>query len=346
MRTVWYNNEKVCDLTPSEYEALCLLLPYWGLQMSEAGEEITGALSTFMIGIQGLTQQKVKELDQLLQHTGISITSNDQVKCDQRFYVDFYENHPMPLALNTPDKQLYYLNPATSVRFPVQSAIHKGITLKRKDGPLFLAVQPSYEKQIAEWISYLVIQSFLRFSFESLTSISETIFISCAEKVLTQVNPIFAAKQLPNLKNEQYVEKSPQTTIKPKNENIKKEVIVNYVEEEDSFTDSSLQKPSGEKIAVPQIRPFSAKGSLITSKVPKTYEQGHVLKKNAQAINPFKSSSHQEKPIQPFNTNPSRKKDTSVIRPFQTNQNTPSMTREYTDNASSIFRKRRDEKRE
>jgi hypothetical protein len=343
MTSVWYNNDKVCDLTPLEYESLCLLLPYWGLQISEDGETITGALSTFMLGIQGLSQQKVKELDQLLMHTGITITTDDYIRCDQRIYVDFHAGHPMPLALNTPDKQLYYLNPATSFRLPVQSGIHKGITLKRKDGPLFLSVQPVFEEKVIEWISYLVIQSFLRFSFESLALISESTFLSCADKVLSQVNPSFAAVQIP----QKHIGDADQTKKEKKmkehtvqqTEKIKDDAF--YEEVHDSTTTKKLNSP---KATVPPIRPFSSSGSLITNQVPKPYEQGHFTSRNAQPINPFKSKTNIEHPIQPFKINPALKKEKSVIRPFQPNQNTPSVNREYNDKASRIFRQRRDGK--
>jgi hypothetical protein len=343
MRSVWYNNDKVCDLTPLEYESLCLLLPYWGLQISEDGETITGALSTFMLGVQGLTQQKVKELDQLLMHTGITITTDDYVKCDQRIYVDFHAGHPMPLALNTPDKQLYYLNPATTFRLPVQSGIHKGITLKRKDGPLFLAVQPVFEEKVIEWISYLVIQSFLRFSFESLTSISESTFMSCADKVLSQVNPSFAAVQLPEKHFGDAVQTKKEKKIKEHTVQQTEKIIDDafYEEVHDSTTTKKLNGP---KATVPGIRPFSSAGSLITSQVPKPYDLGQFTSRNAQPINPFKSKTNIDHPIQPFKTNPALKKEKSVIRPFQPNQNTPSVNREYNDKASRIFRQRRDGK--
>lgn len=340
MRPVWYQNQSVCDLTSLEYDALCLLLPYWGLQISDDGENISGALSTFMIGIQGLSQQKVKELDQLLKHTGITITTDDHVKCDQRFYVDFHSGHPMPLALNTPEKQLYYLNPSPSFRLPVQSGIHKGITLKRKDGPLFLAVQPTFENQIAEWISYLVIQTFLRFSFESLSSVSEATFFTCANKVLSKINSNFAAVQIPLLQQEESIIE--QTEPKTKLPSNKKEV--------DNFHENTEKAPvkyqlDGSKVTVvPQIRPFSASGSLITNHVPKPYDKEQSLYRDAKPISPFKSNTIREKTIQPFNTNPSDPYKKSVIRPFQPNQNTPSSDTEYNDKASRIFRQRRDGK--
>ncbi|ANX12088.1 hypothetical protein ABE41_008720 [Fictibacillus arsenicus] len=339
MKSVWHNNHKVCDLTPIEYDALCLLLPYWGLQLNPDGETISGALSKFVIGIQGLTQQKVKELDQLLHHTGIAITTDDSKKCDQRFYVDFHEGHPMPLALNTPEKQLYYLNPATSFRLPVQAAIHKRITLKRKDGPLFLAVKPEFEKQVAEWISYLVIQSFLRFSFESLASISEPTFTSCANKILNHVNSNFADVQIPKSHNS-FGEGFKSNNNEQTAPSAHKEVMNNKEETKQAVIPS---KHPDQKVTVPPIRPFSASGSLITNHIPKPFEQGDFISQNAQPINPFKSSPLKKQPIQPFNGN-QNKNQKSVIRPFQSNQNTPSINREYNDKASRIFRQRRDGK--
>jgi hypothetical protein len=342
MKSVWYNNQKVCDLTPLEYEAICLLMPYWGLQIEEDRESISGALSTFMLGIQGLSPQKVKELNQLLRHTGISITTDDHVKCDQRFYVDFHSNHPMPLALNTPNKKLYYINPATSFQLPVQSGIHKGITLKRKDGPLFLAVQPSYEKQIAEWISYLVIQSFMRFSFESLSSISESTFLSCAEKVLNPINNSFAAVQVPERNNhspiEPKVEKKTQPNKKPYVEKTEK-VNTDIFFEKEKLSKSKIL--SGPKSNVPQIRPFSAKGTLITNSVPKLRDESQFIPPNAQPINPFKSKAAKHQPIRPFHTNSQNTQEKHVMRPFQKNQNTPSSDKEYTDKESTIFNNQR-----
>jgi hypothetical protein len=349
MRSVSYNNQRVENITSSEYEALCLLLPYWGLQLSEDGEEISGALSTFMLGIHGLSQEKIKELTQLLHHTGITLTTDHNEKCSQRFFVDFHENHPMPLALKTPDRQLYYLNPATRIQFPVQSAIHKGITLKRKDGPLFLAVQPAFEKQIAEWISYLVIQSFLRFSFESLTSLSETTFISCVEKVLCKVNDSFAANQLPNdLKNtkqnisnkivETKPEKSTQETAIPK-------FVTSKEISNKTLQSPNVVKPSGQRVTVPQVKPFSASGSLITSDVPKPFSLDMLHDQNLTPIKPFRSTTAKEHTIQPFHSKESlTTNQNAVIRPFQSKQNTPSSSQEYNKNTSNIFRKRRDGK--
>ncbi|WP_144701073.1 hypothetical protein [Fictibacillus phosphorivorans] len=341
MRPIWYQNQKVCELSTIEYEALSLLLPYWGLQISDDGGTISGALSTFMFGIQGLSQQKVKELDQLLKHTGISITTDDYIKCDQRFYVDFHSGHPMPLALNTPEKQLYYLNPSPSFRLPVQSGIHKGITLKRKDGPLFLAVQPTFDNQITEWISYLVIQTFLRFQFESLSSVSEATFFTCANKVLSKINSNFAAVQIPLLQQEEsIIEQTEPPTKLPLNK-----------KEEDNFFEGTEKPPVKYQLdnkpkvtVVPQIRPFSASGSLITNHVPKPYDKEQSLYRDAKPISPFKSNNVREKTIQPFNTNPSDPYKKSVIRPFHTNQNTPSPDSEYNDKASRIFRQRRDGK--
>ncbi|MBH0155675.1 hypothetical protein IHV10_04800 [Fictibacillus sp. 5RED26] len=322
MRPISYQNQKVCELSSIEYEALCLLLPYWGLQISDDGETISGALSTFMFGIQGLPQKKVKELDQLLSHTGIRVTTDDHVKCDHRFYVDFHSGHPMPLALNTPEKQLYYLNPSPTFRLPVQAGIHKGITLKRKDGPLFLAVQPSYEGKVVEWISYLVIQTFLRVSFESLSSVSESTFFSCANKILKPINPYFAAAQIPLVDE---IEERPNVEVKLKSS--PSSPVQN--KREDLFYEANEQKPvnrrlDAPKATVPQIRPFSSAGSLITNQIPKPYEQSKVLSRNASPISPFKSNSPTEKTIQPFNKNTAESKRTSVIRPFQPNKNTPS----------------------
>ncbi|MBD7966019.1 hypothetical protein [Fictibacillus norfolkensis] len=322
MRPIWYQDQKVCELSSIEYEALCLLLPYWGLQISDDGETISGALSTFIIGIQGLSQKKVKELNQHLSHTGIRITTDDHVKCDHRFYVDFHSGHPMPLALNTPEKQLYYLNPSPTFRLPVQAGIHKGITLKRKDGPLFLAVQPSYEEKVVEWISYLVIQTFLRVSFESLSSVSESTFFSCANKILKPINPYFAAAQIPLVDG---IEESPNVETKQKPPT--SSPVQN--KREDLFYEATEQEPVNKRLdapkaTVPQIRPFSSAGSLITNQIPKSYEQSKVLSRNASPISPFKSNSPTEKTIQPFNKNTSDAKKTSVIRPFQPNKNTPS----------------------
>lgn len=322
MRPIWYQDQKVCELSSIEYEALCLLLPYWGLQISDDGETISGALSTFMFGIQGLSQKKVKELHEHLSHTGINITTDDHVKCDHRFYVDFHSGHPMPLALNTPEKQLYYLNPSPTFRLPVQGGIHKGITLKRKDGPLFLAVQPSYEEKVVEWISYLVIQSFLRVSFESLSSVSESTFFSCANKILKPINPYFTAAQIPLVDE---IEERPNVEVK---QNPSPSSPVQN-KREDLFYETTERKPVNKRLdapksMVPQIRPFSSAGSLITNQIPKPYEQSKVLSRNASPISPFKSNSPTEKTIQPFNKNTSEAKRTSVIRPFQPNKNTPS----------------------
>lgn len=341
MKSVLYNNRKVCELTTIEYDALCLLLPYWGLQLNSDGETISGALSTFMIGIQGLSQQKVKELDQLLNHTGITISTDENRKCDQRFYVNFHEGHPMPLALNTPDRQLYYLNPATSFRLPVQTAIHKGITLKRKDGPLFLSVKPEFEKQVAEWICYLVIQSFLRFSFESLASISESTFLSCANKILNDVNVNFANVQIPKT----HISTSDGVATDSKNGEyiapaVHKTAAIREEEKKQNVTPSNHHD---QIVTVPPIRPFSASGSLIKNHIPKPFKQDDFISQNAQPINPFKSNTVKKQPIQPFNGN-HNKNQKSVIRPFQSNQNTPSLNREYNKNGSSIFRKRRDGK--
>jgi hypothetical protein len=350
MRTVSFNNQRVNDITSTEYEALCRLLPYWGLQISEEGEEIKGALSTFTLGIHGLSQQKVKELSQLLQHTGITITTNDNEKCNQRFFVDIHENHPMPLALKTPERQLYYLNPATSIQFPVQSAIHKGITLKRKEGPLFLAVQPSFEKHIAEWISYLVIQSFLRVSFESLTSISESTFIACVEKVLCQVNDSFSSKQLPNTDAAVKKQSIPEETEPAKTEKKKENDISKYVSPADEFkfndfVSSQPTSPSTQKVSVPPVRPFSADGSLITNSTPKPFSPGMVHNQNSTPIKPFKNpATHKKHTIQPFQSKETLTNQKSVIRPFQGKQNTSSSNREYNNNTSNTFSKRRDGK--
>ncbi|MCM3719152.1 hypothetical protein [Fictibacillus phosphorivorans] len=336
MKSIRYNNNKVCDLTPLEYESLCLLLPYWGMQIDEEGENISGALSTFRIGVQGLSQQHVKELEELLHHTGIKVTTDDNKKCDQRFYLNLHEGHPMPLAINTPDKQLYYLNPATTFHLPVQAGIHKGITLKRKDGPLFLAIKPKFEKQVPEWLCYLIIQSFMRFSFESLASVSESTFTTCVNKVLQSVNARFAETQLP--KNQTKTAEA---------------VLTEKKESQDPAPLATADEPSVKKIedppvnrqpvSVPPIRPFSPTGSLITKSVPKPYEQGQFISKNAQPINPFKSASTKRHPIKPFNTD-IKKNEKSVIRPFHTNQNTPSGNQEYTKHTARLFRQRRDGK--
>jgi hypothetical protein len=344
MNALWYSNDKICEVTPSEYEALCLLLPYWGLQISNEGSKISGALSTFMLGIHGLSQEKVKELKQLLQHTGIKITTDDHEKCSQRFYVDFHENHPMPLALKTPDHQLYYLNPSTTTHSPVQSAIHKSITLKRKDGPLFLAVHPSYEKQVTEWISYLVIQAFLRSHFEALTSISDSTFGMCIEKVLYKINERFAILQLPHfhlkdVNGKEKVSAYTDSSLPPV-----KEKGINKENSDENEYPAKIKKETVQKIPVPPIRPFSASGALITKGAPKPFEQRLTANKISEPINPFKSNPKKELPIQPFTINQTDSPNISTIRPFQSNDHTTSSTQEYTDNKSKIFRQRRDGK--
>jgi hypothetical protein len=338
MKTLWYNDHKVCDVTPLEYEALCHLLPYWGLRMSEDGEVISGALSTFMLGIHGLSQEKTKELRRLLQHTGIKITTDDHERCDQRFYVDFHENHPMPLALKTPEQQLYYLNPTMKTAAPVQSVIHKGITLKRKDGPLYLAIKPDFKKQANEWISYLVIQSFLRAHFESLSSIPPALFVQCTEKVLKKINGSFADVQFPDKKKRA---EPVQEDFPPFPQSNNKDSAPSRLRDE-----SETQSYSKQRVTVPPIRPFSSTGSLITNNSPKPYEPGMLKNRSVQPINPFRTFSSKERPIQPFNTGQGQGNatETSVIRPFHARQDTPRKETEYTNKASRIFRQRRDGK--
>jgi hypothetical protein len=284
MQDLYYSSKKICTVTENEYSQFKLLCPYWGLSLIDRANVILGALSTFMIGVHGLSQKKFKELTQLLQHTGVSMTENPQTPALQHMYIAIEPGHHIPLSITTDSGDIFYLNPLQEYNdTPVQAAVHKQIYLKPKKGDLHITVSSDFEENICEYISYLIIQRCIKDQFQSLTSVSQDIFHSLNQNALVMINPYFSEIQklsFPETKSHPLNMTDMETESEKKKQNNTPAVTA---EEEWEVCDPSI----------------SASNRL----------QG------GQPINPFKQKAGTGSPISPFHPGTAHKNST-VIRPF------------------------------
>ncbi|MFC0189086.1 hypothetical protein ACFFJY_12360 [Fictibacillus aquaticus] len=288
MQELYYNSKKICTVTENEYSQFKLLCPYWGLSLIDKANVILGALSTFMIGVHGLSQKKFEQLSQLLQHTGVSLTENRLTPAIQHMHIVFESVHHMPISIKTDSGNTFYLNPIKPVQdTPVQSAIHKQIYLKPKKGDLYITVNAEYEENICEYISYIIIQRCIKEQFQTLSSVSSDIFYLLNQNALSLINPVFA-----DVQKLAFSEPETQMSILPPKVE-KKEEPAAIEEDQWESCDTSVH-------TTPQA--LSRRRSL----------QG------THPINPFRQNSGPVSPIAPFQSG-AEKKNSAVIRPFHLN---------------------------
>jgi hypothetical protein len=226
MKEIYYKNRTLGKLSESEFRVLTILLPYWGLVLDEHSKEIFGGLERFRLAVTGLPEALFQELSARLRHTAIRLENESNENADQEMFVVIEKSVPSPVTL-TGEKMTYYLKPLRKETTDLQKWIHKRLWLPFKDSTLHFTFHRHEEQQIPEWLSYLVIQSFMGGSFQSLSDVSYSRFESLVSRVMEGINPEFANGQLsledrhgadwPQLPTEKRPQQENGDTIPPEN---------------------------------------------------------------------------------------------------------------------------------
>ncbi|MFC7371834.1 hypothetical protein ACFQPF_09100 [Fictibacillus iocasae] len=308
MQELYFNSKMICSVTEKEYEQFKLLCPYWGLSLIEEANVILGALSTFMMGVHGLSPKKFKQLSQLLEHTGISLTNHPEASALQHLYIQLEPVHHVPLSVRTESGETFYLNPVQPDGVTsVQKSVHKHITLKPKKGKLHITISAEHETNMCEYLSYMIIQICLRKEFTSLSSITEWDYHTLNDKLLNVIAPSFSSTQ----------------------KRMTAEKAVSSITRNKEPEEKAIRTDDSDSWQIAESAVYHSNSADIRSQPTRVHP-----------INPFRQSSPQRSVISPF---PSSypKKNTDVIRPFQLNKHTPSRGSEYSNHTFLNFKKGR-----
>lgn len=191
MKDIYYKKRYLRKLSETERTVLSLLLPYWGLSFQQHKGEITAGLNQFSINIEGLNKNTQNQLLMLLKHTELTFSNNARVKLN----TTYKKNTSAPITLLAQRKN-FYLKPLRKETTNVQRWIHKRLWLPVNENELTLTFHRQEANNEPEWLSYLMIQRFLRQSFEPLDHISFDVYQTLVFDVLKEINPYFAECQL------------------------------------------------------------------------------------------------------------------------------------------------------
>ncbi|WP_347550633.1 hypothetical protein ABFG93_03320 [Pseudalkalibacillus hwajinpoensis] len=198
MRTIYWGHTKITTISEDEINDLQTLLPYWGMLLDTNKREIINGLTNCSVSINGIESHVYRKLQTSLQHTGVNISSNQEKKSaniDISVCVEETLTYPISLTLMN---MTYNLRTVTKEYVDLNKIIHQGIWFPRKGSPIVVRIHPKEEQNTVKWLSYLIIQAFLRKSFEPLGGISLSVYRKIVTTVLSSINQDFS--QFQNIK--------------------------------------------------------------------------------------------------------------------------------------------------
>lgn len=181
-------------LSDREKHEVTRLLPYWGLSLDQPNETIAEGMKQCTVSVHGLSKASFQALSRLLAHTGVELEENANT-ADLYCAIEIRKNTPAPLTLRTNDVT-FYLKPLRKHTDEVQTWIHKRLWLPVHDETLTLTFHAREEKNLPEWLSYLIIQHFMRDSFQPLSHLTFSGYRRAVTALLKEINSEFASCQL------------------------------------------------------------------------------------------------------------------------------------------------------
>ncbi|MCA0174522.1 hypothetical protein [Bacillus sp. RAR_GA_16] len=181
--------------TTEETRTLNVLLPYWGLRSQQDEAIILPALTDCSAGVSGLDSASFKDLIKSLQHTGVSLSTDVKENGkDVNFHILFDEKLSYPVSL-TLLNMTYNLRPSGSYR-ELKTVIHDQIWTPTDYTSITVRIHPKSKINTVRWMNYLIIQNFLRKTFQPLDGISLSTYRRFVDQLLLTINPDFAKLQL------------------------------------------------------------------------------------------------------------------------------------------------------
>ncbi len=192
-RLFW--KETKLTLSTEEIKVLKVFLPYWGLKSHLDQSKIIPALTGCKVGVSGLDPSSFRDLVKTLRHTEISLSTGDKgILNEFDFYILYEEKLSYPISL-TLMNMTYNLRP--SGRYTdLKNVIHQQIWLPTVFSPIIVRIHPKAKRDTVQWLNYLIIQTFLRKTFQSLDGISLSTYRRLVDRVLMTINRDFAKLQL------------------------------------------------------------------------------------------------------------------------------------------------------
>ncbi|MDN4523613.1 hypothetical protein [Fictibacillus fluitans] len=274
-----FKQKKIGQMDSNFFHHIQPLLSYWGLQWNKDDNQIEPGMRDQSFAITGIEPEVMDRVKSFLRHTGAVIENGPAASARIRISVSTAADQPVPIAVETTGAKLLYITPSLNKPGDVQHCIHQSIVCKRKADFYVFSFRYIETKQMAEWISYLLIQIGLSSQFSSLASISQSEYQTAVGNILKPINPVFASLQIVHTPS--LVKEDP-----------KEEITI------------------PDLIQQPQPKPFSP--------VPSIKPVPAVRRRNPQSgppINPFKPVHAPPSTINPFRTK--QKKTSAIINPFQ-----------------------------
>jgi hypothetical protein len=182
------------SLSDREKHEVIRLLPYWGLSYDKQKDTVAEGMKHCATSLCGLSKPLFHELSRLLAHTGVQLEETVST-ADLYCTIEIKKNTPAPLTLQT-NATTFYLKPLRKRTDDVQTWIHKRLWLPVHDKRLTLTFHSREEGNLAEWLSYLIIQHFMRNLFRPLSDIIYPDYQRAVIKILEKINPALARCQL------------------------------------------------------------------------------------------------------------------------------------------------------
>lgn len=193
-------DQEICELDLDDLEALKTLLPYWGISLQN--NKLTGSLRTKKLYLYVHSTDKANLLFSLLNHTGIEC-SDHETAADLSIRINISNKYEYPLSLITAGKT-YHPKGMDKKSLDLQKRIHKNIWLPNTFSPLNCSIHPEHIETSIEWLSYLIIQYFMKPFFKPIDHLSIAQYEFLITSVLEKINPVFSAYQVSGTSKSQW----------------------------------------------------------------------------------------------------------------------------------------------
>ncbi|WP_377889518.1 hypothetical protein [Alkalihalobacillus sp. R86527] len=195
MEQLYWEERAIATLTKEESRHLKTLLPYFGLSVDPTSRIVSGAFERMVVNIIGAKDDLFQTLKRNLTHTGVLLKRNTNEVCDLTISVENQDGGPHPITLRV-NNMNYYLKPLQMMTTHVQDQLHKRFWLPTVSYSLAFRFQSYVSHNVAEWLSYAIIQSFHREELQPTSNVSFQEYQTIVKKVLLPINKSFAQFQL------------------------------------------------------------------------------------------------------------------------------------------------------
>ncbi|MBF0708231.1 hypothetical protein IQ283_16640 [Alkalihalobacillus hwajinpoensis] len=187
---IW-KDKVICKLSSEELNALLLLLPYWGLQMND--NVLTMPLEGKKLHLTSEWSHYAYSLMELVRHTGIDATHMEE-NSDLSITIDVASHLASPLSILIGNKKVRP-KALDYKSLDLQKRIHKNAWLPFNGSTMTCFIKEDDHYTAIEWISYMIIQYFMKPYFKPVHHISIGMYERLVTNVLEEVNPTLASHQ-------------------------------------------------------------------------------------------------------------------------------------------------------